>query len=477
MSATQSSGRRGAAARAAPEGAPADAPLAELRVPPHSIEAEQSVLGGLLLDNAAWDMVADLLVESDFYRYEHRWIFVAIGALINAGKPADVITVFERLQQLGQADESGGLPYLNSLAQSVPSAGNSRRYAEICRERAVLRKLIAAGDSIVAQAFNPAGRPVGQILDESEAHILAIGEEGERAKQIWHPIDQVMVRLIDRISELADHGGEDVTGLRTGFYDLDRMTTGLQPGDLIVVAGRPSMGKTAFALNIAEHVAIAEGLPVVVFSMEMGADQLGLRLAGSMARIDGQRLRTGKLNDLEWGRLAEATDKMGSAQLYIDETGGLGPAELRARARRKARECGRLGLIVVDYLQLMSPSEVPGGGKTSAENRATVLGEISRGLKALAKELRCPVIALSQLNRSVEARHDKRPLMSDLRESGAIEQDADTIIFVYRDEYYNKDTKEPGVAEMIVAKQRNGPVGTVKLAFLNQLVRFESLAR
>ena len=449
-----------------------DDEVARLRVPPHSIEAEQSVLGGLLLDNGAWDRAGDLLTDSDFYRYEHRMIYAAIGNLINATKPADVITVFEQLQSLGKAEECGGLPYLNALAQSVPSAANLRRYAEIVRERAVLRKLVAASDEIATAAFNPQGRPVSQILDEAEGKIFKIGEEGSRSKQGFHSMDALVVDLLDRVQELAENGAEDVTGVRTGFFDLDRMTAGLQPGDLIILAARPSMGKTAFALNIGEHVAVSEGLPVVVFSMEMGASQLALRVVGSLGRIDQQHLRTGALRDDEWSRLSEAVEKLRNASIFIDETPGLSPSELRARARRQARQCGQLGLIIVDYLQLMS-----GSGGASEENRATVIGEISRGLKALAKELRCPVIALSQLNRSVETRTDKRPMMSDLRESGAIEQDADVIMFIYRDEYYTKEAcKEPGVSEIIIGKQRNGPVGTVKLAFLKPLTKFENLA-
>jgi replicative DNA helicase len=445
--------------------------VARLRIPPHSIEAEQSVLGGLLLDNLAWDRAADLLSDGDFYRYEHRLIYAAIGALVNASKPADVITVFEQLQSLGKAEECGGLGYLNALAQSVPSAANLRRYAEIVRERAILRKLVAASDEIATDAFNPQGRPVPQILDEAEARIFRIGEEGSRSRQGFLPMDQLVVQLIDRVNELAENGAEEVTGVRSGFYDLDRMTAGFQPGDLLVLAARPSMGKTALALNIAEHVAVQEGLPVVVFSMEMGASQLALRMVGSLGRIDQQHLRTGALRDDEWGRLSEAVDKLGKAPVFIDESPALTPAELRARARRQARQCGRLGLIVVDYLQLMS-----GSSSSSDENRATVLGEISRGLKSLAKELKCPVLALSQLNRSVESRNDKRPMMSDLRESGAIEQDADVIMFIYRDEYYDKESKKPGVAEVIVAKQRNGPVGTVELTFLKPLTKFDNLA-
>ncbi len=451
--------------------APRDDEVARLRVPPHSIEAEQSVLGGLLLDNSAWDRAGDLLTDSDFYRYEHKAIYAAVGALVNASKPADVITVYEQLQSRGKAEECGGIAYLNALAQSVPSAANLRRYAEIVRERAVLRKLIEASDEIATTAFNPQGRAVSQILDEAEGRIFKIGEEGSRSRQGFQNMDQLVVQLIDRVTELHENGAEDVTGIRTGFYDLDRMTAGLQKGDLIVLAARPSMGKTAFALNIAENVAVLEGLPVAVFSMEMGASQLALRMVGSLGRIDQSNLRTGKLGDDEWGRLSEAVDKLKSAKVFIDETPALNAAELRARARRQARQFGgTLGLVVVDYLQLMS------GSSSSEENRATELGEISRGLKALAKELQCPVIALSQLNRSVESRNDKRPMMSDLRESGAIEQDADIILFIYRDDYYNKDSKEPGVAEIIIAKQRNGPVGMVPLTFLKPLTRFDNLA-
>jgi len=447
-----------------------DRQIAQLRVPPHSIEAESSVLGGLLLDNGAWDRVGDLLNEGDFYRYEHRLIYTAMAALINASRPADVITVFEQLQSQGKAEETGGLAYLNALAQYVPSAGNIRRYAEIVRERAILRKLVAASDEIATNAFNPQGRPVAQILDESEQKIFNIGEEGSRMKRGFQAMDTLVVDLLDRVQEMADNPN-DITGVPTGFYDLDRMTAGLQPGDMIVLAARPSMGKTAFAINIAEHVALNEGLPVAVFSMEMGAAQLAVRIVGSIGRIDQGHLRTGKLTDEEWPRLTEAIEKLRNISLHIDETAGLTASELRANARRLARQCGKLGLIVVDYLQLMSGS----GGND--ENRATELGEISRGLKMLAKELGCPVIALSQLNRSVETRPDKRPMMSDLRESGAIEQDADIIMFIYRDEYYTKDAcKEPGVAEIIIAKQRNGPTGTVKLAFLKPLTRFENLA-
>ena len=457
--------------RAAQGSSAPDDEVARLRIPPHSVEAEQSVLGGLLIDNMAWERAVDQVSEGDFYRYEHREIFNVIAALINGSKPADVITVFEQLQSNGKAEACGGLAYLNALAQSVPSAANLRRYAEIVRERAILRKLISASDEIATNAFNPQGRQVSQILDEAEGKIFKIGEEGSRNKQGFIGVDKLTMQLIDRITELAENGAEEVTGVRTGFFDMDRMTAGLQKGDLIILAARPSMGKTALAINIAEAVAVNEGLPVLVFSMEMGASQLALRMIGSLGRIDQSGLRTGRLRDDEWTRLTEAAERLGKAQLYIDESPALNPAEVRARSRRMARQCGTLGLIVVDYLQLMS-----GTGKSDGENRATEISEISRGLKALAKELQCPVIALSQLNRSVESRTDKRPMMSDLRESGAIEQDADVIMFIYRDDYYNKESKEPGVAEIIIAKQRNGPVGTTKLTFLKPLTKFDNMA-
>jgi replicative DNA helicase len=447
-----------------------DRQIAQLRIPPHSIEGESSVLGGLLLDNNAWDRVGDVLVDSDFYRYEHRLIYGAIGTLVNGSKPADVITVFEHLQSQGKAEEIGGLAYLNSLAQYVPSASNIRRYAEIVRDRSILRKLVSASDEIATSAFNPQGRAVSQIVDESEQKIFNIGEQGKRNKEGFQAMESLVVKLLDRVQEMADNPN-DVTGVRTGFYDLDRLTAGLQAGDLIVLAARPSMGKTALAINIAEHVALNEGLPVAVFSMEMGAAQLAVRIVGSIGRIDQGHLRTGRLTDEEWPRLSEAIEKLRTISLHIDESPGLNSSEVRANARRLSRQYGQLGLIVVDYLQLMS------GSSGDGENRATELGEISRGLKMLARELKCPVIALSQLNRSVEQRPDKRPMMSDLRESGAIEQDADIIMFIYRDEYYTKEAcKEPGVAEVIIAKQRNGPTGTVKLAFLRNITKFESLA-
>jgi len=447
-----------------------DRQVAQLRIPPHSLEAESSVIGGLLLDNTAWDKIGDVLIDADFYRYEHRLVFSSVSTLINANRAADVITVFEHLQTQGKADEIGGLAYLNSLAQYVPSSANIRRYAEIVRERSILRKLISVSDEIATSAMSTKGKPVPLILDEAEQKIFNIGEEGARMRQGFQSMGNLVVQLLDRVEEMSQNPN-DITGVQTGFFDLDRMTSGMQAGDLIVLAARPSMGKTALAINIAENVALKEGLPVAVFSMEMGASQLAIRIVGSIGRIDQTRLRTGKLLDEEWPRLTEAVERLRNVSLSIDETPGLTPSELRANARRLARSCGKLGLVVVDYLQLMT-----GSSGSDGDNRATELGEISRGLKMLAKELQCPVIALSQLNRGVEQRTDKRPMMSDLRESGAIEQDADVIMFIYRDDYYNKDSKEPGVAEIIIGKQRNGPTGTVKLTFLKPITKFESYA-
>ena len=448
--------------------APSDPQLDSLKVPPHSIEAEQSVLGGLLLDNAAWDRIADFINEHDFYRYDHRLIFHNIGKLISQAKPADVITVYEQLQAAGKAEEVGGLAYLNALAQNTPSAANIRRYAEIVRDRGVLRQLVTIADEISAGAFNTQGRDVRQLLDEAESKVFAIAEEGSRGQKGFLEIQPLLTQVVERIDELYHRDNQsDVTGVPTGFVDLDRMTSGMQGGDLIIVAGRPSMGKTAFSLNIGEHVAVEQGLPVAVFSMEMAGTQLAMRMLGSVGRLDQHRLRTGRLLDEDWPRLTHAIQKMNDAQLFIDETPALNPMELRARSRRLARQCGQLGLIVIDYLQLMS-------GSGSGENRATEISEISRSLKGLAKELNCPVIALSQLNRSLEQRPNKRPVMSDLRESGAIEQDADVILFIYRDQVYNPDSPDKGTAEIIIGKQRNGPIGTVRLTFLGEYTKFDN---
>ena len=445
-----------------------DPEIASLRMPPHSTEAEQAVLGGLMLDNSAFDRIADVLREEDFYRHDHRLIWRQIAKLVEKTQPADVVTVIEALQNSGHAEEAGGLSYLNALATETPSAANIRRYAEIVRDRSVLRRLISTSDEIATAALNPQGRDTKQLLDEAESKIFQIAEEGARGDGGFQYLQDLLGKVVERIDQLYHQDNvSDVTGVPTGYVDLDRMTSGMQPGDLVIVAGRPSMGKTSFAMNIGEHVAIEQQLPVAVFSMEMGATQLATRMLCSSGRLDQQRIRTGRLLDDDWPRLTSAIAKMQEAPLHIDETPALTALELRARARRLARQCGKLGLIIIDYLQLMSAS-------STGENRATEISEISRSLKALAKELDCPVIALSQLNRSLEQRPNKRPVMSDLRESGAIEQDADVIIFIYRDEVYNPDSTDKGTAEIIIGKQRNGPIGSVRLTFIGAYTKFEN---
>ena len=451
---------------------PDDSQIDALKVPPHSLEAEQSVLGGLLLENAAVDRVADLLASDDFYSEAHRTVFNAIVGLIGDNKPADVITVADVLTSLKKLDYVGGISYLGALVENVPTAANIRRYAEIVRERSILRRLAAAGGEIAEAAYHPLGRSVREILDGAETKVFEIAEHGARGQQGFQELRPLLTQAVERIEVLFNRDNpSDVTGVPTGFTDLDHMTSGLQEGDLIVIAGRPSMGKTALALNIGEHIALSSRLPVAVFSMEMGAMQLAMRLIGSVGRLDQHKVRTGQLVPDDWQRLSEALGRLSEAAIHVDETPALNALELRARARRLARQYGgKLGAIVVDYLQLM---QAVGEG----ENRATEISEISRSLKALAKELKVPVLALSQLNRSLEQRPNKRPIMSDLRESGAIEQDADVILFIYRDEVYNEDSQEKGVAEIIIGKQRNGPIGTVRLAFLGQYTRFENLAQ
>jgi replicative DNA helicase len=446
---------------------PGDAQIESLRLPPHSVEAEQAVLGGLLLSNSAWDRIGDLISDSDFYRADHRVLWRTITKLVEENKPADVLTVSEALKTSGEIQDVGGIQYLHQLASGTPSAANIRRYAEIVRERAIMRKLAEVGTSIADSAYSPQGREALQLLDEAETKILEIGESGSRSSESFAKMSAVLADVMSRLDELHRNPAS-VTGKATGFVDLDEMTTGLQDGDLIIIAGRPSMGKSAMALNIAEHIGLELKLPVLFFSMEMGGNQLALRLLSSVGKVDAQKLRTGRLDTGDWDRLGTALGKLNEAPILIDESAALNSLELRARARRKWREYGGLGLIVVDYIQLMQASD------SGTENRATELSEISRGLKAMAKELQCPVIALSQLNRSLEQRPNKRPVMSDLRESGALEQDADMIFFIYRDEVYNEDSPDKGVAEIIIGKQRNGPIGTVKLTFLGKHTRFEN---
>ena len=442
--------------------------LASLKIPPHSVEAEQSVLGGLLLENEALDKIADLIKPGDFYRHDHRVIYEHISRLIEQSKPADIVTVAESLENSAQLAGVGGIAYLGALAQNTPSAANIRRYAEIVRERSVMRLLVEVGSDIAESAFSPQGKSAAELLDAAEAKIFEIAEGGQRSSQGFIDIKTLLPQVADRIDQLFQRDStSDVTGIPTGFADLDSMTSGFQPGDLIIVAGRPSMGKTAFSLNIAENVALDTGLPVAVFSMEMGATQLAMRMIGSVGRLDQHRMRTGRLEDEDWVRLTTALGKLNDAPMFIDESAGLNALEVRARARRLHRQCGKLGLIVIDYLQLMAATR-------QGENRATEVSEISRALKALAKELDVPVVALSQLNRGLEQRPNKRPVMSDLRESGAIEQDADVILFIYRDQVYNPDSPDKGTAEIIIGKQRNGPIGTVRLTFLGEHTRFEN---
>jgi len=443
-----------------------------LKLPPHSLDAEYSVIGGLLLSNDSLDKVADILSTNDFYQYAHRLIFEYALKIINAGKPADIITVAESLDISAELTSVGGVAYLANLVQNTPSAANIRRYAEIVRERSLMRQLIEVSSGITESAYNPQGRDVKNLLDDAEAKILNIAESGHRSNQGFLSVQQILPGVINRIDDLYQRENQSgVTGISTGFEDLDQLTSGFQPGDLIIVAGRPSMGKTAFSINIAENIALQNKLPIAIFSMEMGASQLVTRMLGSIGKLDQQRMRNGSLEDDDWFRLTSAVGKLNNAPVYIDEGAGLTSFDVRARARRLQRQTGQLGLIVIDYIQLMS-----GTSDKSNENRATEISEISRSLKSLAKELNVPVVALSQLNRSVEQRQDKRPVMSDLRESGAIEQDADLIIFIYRDEVYNKDSEQKGTAEIIISKQRNGPIGTVRLTFLGEHTRFENYA-
>jgi replicative DNA helicase len=449
---------------------PDDLPVDSLKLPPHSVEAEQSVLGGLLLDNEAADRIGDVLSAEDFYSEAHRLLYRHATQLIAEGKAADVVTLSEALASVQKLDYVGGLAYLGALVQGVPTAANIRHYAAIVRERSILRQLAATAAEIAESAYRPLGRDAKAVLDEAEAKVMHIAEQGARGAQHFQEIGKLLAQVVDRIETLYNRDDpSDVTGVPTGFTDLDRMTSGLQPGDLVVIAGRPSMGKSSLAINMGEHVALNAGLPVAVFSMEMGATQLALRMIGSVGRLDQQKLRTGRLAADDWDKLSAALGRLNDAPIVIDETPALNAMEVRSRARRLLKQYGKLGLVIVDYIQLMQST-------SQGENRATEISEISRSLKSLAKELKVPVVALSQLNRSLEQRPNKRPVMSDLRESGAIEQDADVILFIYRDEVYNPETQDKGVAEIIIGKQRNGPIGTVRMTFLGEYTRFESFA-
>jgi replicative DNA helicase len=442
--------------------------LNPIKVPPHSIEAEQSVLGGIMLDNRAWDQIVDRLHEDDFYRHEHKLIFRAMFRLVAHNKPIDMLTVAEGLRELQSLDQAGGEIFLYELANNTPSAANITTYADIVRERSVLRQMIAAAGDIADDAFNTHGRSIVELLDRAERRVFSIAEQGTRREGPIN-IKDYLAKTMDRIDTLF-HSNTPITGMPTGYHDFDNLTSGLQPADLVIIAGRPSMGKTTLAMNIAEHVAIKSRSPVLIFSMEMPGEAIIMRLLSSLCRIDQLRIRTGKLADDDWPRISSTVSMLSDAPFFIDDTPALSPAEMRSRARRLAKEHGPIGLIVVDYLQLM---QVPG----LSESRTAEISEISRSLKSLAKELKVPVIALSQLNRGLEQRADKRPVMSDLRESGAIEQDADLIVFIYRDEVYNENSPDKGSAEIIIAKQRNGPIGKVRLTFMGQFTCFENFTR
>ncbi|MDQ8037868.1 MAG: replicative DNA helicase [Pedobacter sp.] len=445
----------------------ADSAVANLKLPPHSLEAEQSVLGALMLEETAWDRAAEIVTEADFYRRDHRLIFRALAMLADESKPRDALTVSATLNRLGELEEAGGMAYLGEIVKNTASASNVAAYAEIVRERSVLRQLIRASYEISDAAYQPQGATSDEILDQAERKIFAIAEQQTKGEgpQAIRPL---LAKAVSRIEQLFS-SNDALTGLSTGFADLDERTSGLQKADLVIVAARPSMGKTTFAMNLVENVLLG-GAPVLVFSMEMPADSIVMRMLSSLGRIDQTRVRSGRLEEEDWPRLTSTMAMLNEQKLFVDDTPALSPTEVRARARRVARENGgALGLIMVDYLQLM---RVPG----LENNRVAEISEISRSLKGLAKELNCPVIALSQLNRSLEQRPNKRPVMSDLRESGAIEQDADIIMFIYRDEVYNPESPDKGTAEIIIGKQRNGPIGMLRLAFLGKYTRFEDLS-
>lgn len=442
--------------------------LTTLKVPPHSVEAEQAVLGGLMVDNTEWDNIADVLMPEDFYRAEHQLIYQVMMTQSEANSPIDVVTLVESLNSLHELNNAGGLDYLSELSGNARGTANIHAYANIIRERAILRRLISVANSIADSGYNTGGKKAGEILDDAEQKVFNIADE---RPQDSGPVfvNPILAKAVDRIDELAGTEG-DLTGLPSGYTDLDHMTSGWQKSDLVIVAGRPSMGKTAFAMNLVENAILDQEKPVLVFSLEMPAESLIFRMLSSIGRLDQGKLRTGQLTDDDWPGFNNAVAKLKDRPLYIDDSAGVSPMEMRSRARRIVREHGALGMIVVDYLQLMQI-------KGSTEGRVNEISEISRSLKLLAREFECPVIALSQLNRSLEQRPNKRPVMSDLRESGAIEQDADVIAFIYRDEVYNEDTPDKGVAEVIIGKQRNGPIGTVRLSFLGQFTRFENFTQ
>ena len=439
-----------------------------LKLPPQALEAEQSLLGGLLLDNLKWDEVIQEVGDQDFYSQNHRLIFQAIGGLHSAGDPADAITTSQWLASQNKLEDVGGLTYIGTLANNTPSTANILTYARIVRDQSILRSLISVANDISDLAYNPEGKIPREVLDQAENLVFDISERDGARQRGFTPIQDLLASSINRIEALSE-SPEVVTGIPTGFSDVDSATSGLQQGDLIIIAGRPSMGKTSFAMNIAEYVAVDKHLPVAIFSMEMPGEQLAMRMLSSLGRINSNKVRTGRLTDEDWPRLYSALGLLDKAPIFIDDSAGLNTLDIQSRARRLMRENQELGLIIIDYLQLMNAPD-------RNENRATEISGITRALKILAKELRVPVVALSQLNRSLEQRPNKRPVMSDLRESGAIEQDADVIFFIYRDEVYNEDTSQKGVAELIIGKQRNGPIGTTRLTFRGEFTRFENFA-
>ena len=448
---------------------PVDQALETLRVPPHSVQGEQAVLGGLMLNSDAWNEISDKISSEDFYRREHQLIFKAMRALSEADQPLDVVTIAEELERRAELSDVGGMPYLGMLANETPTASNVPAYARIVREQSVMRQLIRVGNKIADSGYRPEGRPVDDLLDQAETEVFKIAEQKDKGRQGFQNIQALLTKTVDKIDELFN-SDDALTGVSSGFNDFDGRTSGLQKADLVIVAGRPSMGKTTFAMNMCENVAIGAGVPVAIFSMEMPAEALTMRMISSLGRINQQAVRSGKLEDDDWPRVTSAVNILSQAKIFIDDSAALTPNEIRARCRRLQKEHGQLGMVMVDYLQLMRAPE-------AGDNRVNEISAISRGLKALAKELNCPVVALSQLNRSLEQRPNKRPVMSDLRESGAIEQDADLIVFIYRDEVYNEDSPDQGKAEIIIAKQRNGPIGTVNLTFQGQFTRFDNFAR
>lgn len=447
-----------------------DSKMDSLKLPPHSLEAEQSVIGGLLLDNERWDVVSGEVLPTDFYSRAHKIIFEKMAALLSDNHPVDLITLSEYLEQHDLLEEVGGFSYLAELAKNTPSAANIVAYANIVRERALTREMISVANEIADAGFDPQGMSSEDLLDMAESKIFAIAEKRTTENEGPVNVDTVMANTLEKIELLFQSPNNGVTGVTTGFTDLDKKTAGMQPSDLVIVAARPSMGKTTFAMNLCENAAMDQDKPVLIFSLEMPAEQLMMRMLASFSRVDQTKIRTGQLEDEDWARISSSMGILSSKKnIFIDDSSGLTPTDIRSRARRIAREHGGLGMIMVDYLQLM---RVPG----FKDNRTLEISEISRSLKALAKELNVPVIALSQLNRSLEQRSDKRPINSDLRESGAIEQDADLIMFIYRDEVYNENSEYKGIAEIIIGKQRNGPIGKVRLTFQGQYSRFDNYA-